>query len=86
VQTPTAPDERLDVLVDNPKPVPLHESAEKIDAVGRRELSLDLSPDARLISSVDEQGCGRQRYFGSSWEANRARTASLMEQRVEKIP
>jgi len=81
-----APDHSFDVLLDDPKSVPLHECAEEVHAVGRREFSLDLSSDPRLITPVHKQGRGGERHFWPRWEPNGTRTITLMKQGVEEIP
>lgn len=67
------PDERFDVLIENPDAVPLDERTQQVDAIGRGELLLNLDTNPRLISSVDEESTDRERDFGPRREANRAR-------------
>ena len=69
---PTAPDEPVDVLLQDPNAVPLDERAQQIDTIGGREFVLDFDADARLVPPIHEEGAHGQRHFRSSREAHRA--------------
>jgi hypothetical protein len=65
--------------------VPLHEGAEQVDPVGRRQFPPDFGADARLLPAVDQQGAGRKGNFGAIGEADRARRVGASGDGVQNI-
>ena len=74
------------VLLDHPHPVPLHERAQQIHPVCRRQLPLHLRPDPRLVPPVHQQRARRQRDLRPSRELRRTRQHLRCGDGVQQVP